>query len=342
MSKPLVRELIDAGVHFGHRVSRWNPKMEPYILGKRGLIHIIDIKETLKGLLRARKFIAQIVGEDKEILFVGTKRQAREIVKEQASRCEMPFVTERWLGGTLTNFRTIRSRLARLEELEALDASGAMGGYSKKMESSLKRERRKIQRNLEGIRNMHRLPGAVVVVDVRREHIGVKEAKKLGIPTLALLDTDGDPDLADLPIPGNDDAMRAIEVILSQLADAVMEGKAGRVEKSQAEEEPKQPVRRRSSRATARSERIPPSQHSESAETPESESAETPEPESAETADVSPPAADADAGVPVEKTAAAAEPEQAPLSEPVSPEGGGDAGPVQPSQADPEPGPTSP
>ncbi len=334
MSKPLVRELIDAGVHFGHRVSRWNPKMEPYILGKRGLIHIIDIKETLKGLLRARKFLAQIVGEDKEVLFVGTKRQAREIVKTQATRCEMPFVTERWLGGTLTNFRTIRSRLARLEELEALDASGAMSGYSKKMESSLKRERRKIQRNLEGIRNMHRLPGAVVVVDVRREHIGVKEAKKLGIPTLALLDTDGDPDLADLPIPGNDDAMRAIEVILSQLADAVLEGKAGRVEQSQAEEEPKRPARRRSARATARAERIPPSQRAAAAETSE--------PESTQTADVSPPAADADASVPAEKTAAAAEPEQAPVSEPVSPEGGGDAGPVQPPQADSEPGPTSP
>jgi len=252
LSKPLVRELIDAGVQFGHRVSRWNPKMAPYILGKRGLVHIIDIKETLKGLLRAKKLLARVVAEGKDVLFVGTKRQAREIIKKQAIRCEMHYVAERWLGGTLTNFRTIRSRLARLEELEALDASGAMSGYSKKMESTLKRERRKIQRNLEGIRRMNRLPGVLVLVDVRREHIAVKEAKKLGIPTISLIDTDGDPDMVDLVIPGNDDAMRAIEVIISQLADAAMEGKAGRTETKPQEEEPARPARRRSSRAVAR------------------------------------------------------------------------------------------
>jgi len=253
LAKPLVRELIDAGVHFGHRVSRWNPKMAPYILGKRGLIHIIDIKETLKGLLRARKFLANLVGNGGDVLFVGTNRQARQIVKEQAARCDMPYVSERWLGGTLTNFKTIRSRLTRLEELEALEASGAMSGYSKKMESSLKRERRKIQRNLEGVRRMNALPGALVAVDVRREHIGVKEAKKLEIPTICLLDTDGDPDLADLPIPGNDDAMRAIEVILSHLADAVLEGRAGREQPAEPEKAPR-PARRRSSRAIARAE----------------------------------------------------------------------------------------
>jgi small subunit ribosomal protein S2 len=253
LSKPLVRELIDAGVQFGHRVSRWNPKMAPYILGKRGLVHIIDIKETLKGLLRAKKLLAQVVASGKDVLFVGTKRQAREIIIKQAARCGMHYVSERWLGGTLTNFRTIRSRLARLEELEALDASGAMSGYSKKMESTLKRERRKIQRNLEGIRRMSRLPGVLVVVDVRREHIAVKEARKLGIPTVCLIDTDGDPDLVDLVIPGNDDAMRAIEVIISQLADAVMEGTAARTEAPPEEEAPR-PARRRSSRAAPRAE----------------------------------------------------------------------------------------
>jgi small subunit ribosomal protein S2 len=253
LSKPLVRELIDAGVQFGHRVSRWNPKMAPYILGKRGLVHIIDIKETLKGLLRAKKLLAKVVTDGKDVLFVGTKRQAREIVKKQAERCEMHYVSERWLGGTLTNFRTIRSRLARLEELEALDASGAMTGYSKKMESTLKRERRKIQRNLEGIRRMNRLPGALIVIDVRREHIAVKEARKLNIPTIALIDTDGDPDMIDLAVPGNDDAMRAIEVIISQFADAAMEGKAGRTEQKPQEDDAR-PARRRSTRAVGRAE----------------------------------------------------------------------------------------
>ncbi len=256
MSKPLVRELIDAGVQFGHRVSRWNPKMAPYILGKRGLVHIIDIKETLRGLLRAKKLLAQVVSRGGDVLFIGTKRQAREIVKKQAGRCEMHYVSERWLGGTLTNFRTIRSRLSRLEELESLDTTGAMASYSKKMESTLKREKRKIQRNLEGVRRMSRLPGVMVLVDVRREHIAVKEAHKLGIPTVALIDTDGDPDTVDLIIPGNDDAMRAIDVIIGQLADAVMEGKAARAELAPPEEEqqPARPARRRSSKAFQRAE----------------------------------------------------------------------------------------
>lgn len=229
--------------------------MRPYILGKRGLVHIIDIKETLKGLLRARKLLANVVTEGKDVLFVGTKRQAREIVRKQAERSEMPYVSERWLGGTLTNFRTIRSRLARLEELEALDASGAMSGYSKKMEASLKRERRKIQRNLEGIRKMSRLPGALVLVDVRREHIAVKEARKLAIPTIALLDTDGDPDVVDLPIPGNDDAMRSIEVVMSQMADAIMQGVAARMAAPPAEEQEKRPARRRSPKAAAKADK---------------------------------------------------------------------------------------
>lgn len=271
--------------------------MAPYILGKRGLVHIIDIKETLKGLLRAKKLLAQVVAGGKDALFVGTKRQAREIIKKQAARCEMHYVSERWLGGTLTNFRTIRSRLARLEELEALDASGAMSGYSKKMESTLKRERRKIQRNLEGIRRMSRLPGVLMVVDVRREHIAVKEAKKLGIPTICLIDTDGDPDLVDLVVPGNDDAMRAIEVIVSQMADAVMEGKAARTE-APAEEETPRPARRRSSRAVARTTGEEPPVAGEPTEAEAEGAAATPS--SAGTMDVgglSSPSAPAEAGV---------------------------------------------
>ncbi|HEV3121784.1 MAG TPA: 30S ribosomal protein S2 [Isosphaeraceae bacterium] len=221
-----VKELIDAGVHFGHRASRWNPKMKPYIYGKRNLIHIIDLKETVRGLLRATKYFNRIAASGGLILFVGTKRQAAETVIEQCKRCEMPYVTERWLGGALTNFRTIRSRLQRLEELEGILDSEQALSYSKKMISSLSRERRKIQRNLEGIRKMTRLPEALLVIDPHREHIAVTEARKLGLKVVALLDTDCDPDMVDLPIPGNDDSMRSIELVLRTLTDAILEGKA--------------------------------------------------------------------------------------------------------------------
>ncbi len=202
--------------------------MAPYIFGKRNTIHIVDIRETVKGLLRAKKFIAQLVARGEDVLFVGTKRQARLQVQLQAERVGMPYVTERWLGGTLTNFRTIRSRLARLEELEKAEADGTALEYSKKMISSRKRELSRIKRNLDGIRKMSRLPGALVIIDVHREHNAVKEAKKLGIPTVCLIDTDSDPDFADIPIPGNDDAIRAIDTILVHLGDAVEEGKKGR------------------------------------------------------------------------------------------------------------------
>jgi small subunit ribosomal protein S2 len=201
--------------------------MKPYIFGKRNTIHIIDIRETVRGLLRAKKFISQIVGRGEDVLFVGTKRQARLQVQTQAVRVGMPFVTERWLGGTLTNFRTIRSRLQTLDELEKAQAD-TTGKYSKKAISSRLREIRRIQRNLEGIRGMSRLPGALIVIDVHREHNAVREAKKLAIPTVCLIDTDSDPDFADIPIPGNDDAIRAIDTVLTHLADAVEEGKKAR------------------------------------------------------------------------------------------------------------------
>jgi small subunit ribosomal protein S2 len=251
----LVKSLVDGGVHFGHPVSRWNPKMEPYIRGKRNSIHIIDVKETIKGLLRAKKLVHQTVAAGKDVLMVGTKRQARHSVEEEARRCGMHYVSERWLGGTLTNFRTIRARLNRLEELEKLWETGKIESYSKKMKSTLARERDKIKANLEGIRKMERMPGLMFVVDTRREHIAVKEAKKLGVPTIALIDTDSDPDLIDLPIPGNDDAMRAIEIVVRELADSVIEAKSGRAEaKTGGAEEPaaKPEGRRRSSRVTAR------------------------------------------------------------------------------------------
>lgn len=248
MASELVRQLVDSGIHFGHRVSRWNPKMSPYIFGKRNTIHIIDIRETVRGLLRAKKFIAQVVAKGEDVLFVGTKRQARLQVMQQATRAGMPYVIERWLGGTLTNFRTIRSRLQRLEELEKAEADGTAAQYSKKMIASRSREVRKIKRNLEGIRTMGRLPGALVVIDVQREHNAVREAKKLGIPTICLIDTDSDPDFADIPIPGNDDAIRAIDTILVHLADAVEEGKKGRMSAEPVEAAPA--GRRRSRRPT--------------------------------------------------------------------------------------------
>lgn len=222
----VVKDLIDAGVHFGHRASRWNPKMKPYIYDKRNLIHIIDLKETVRGILRATKFFHRIASSNGLILFVGTKRQASQTLVDECTRCQMPYVTERWLGGTLTNFRTIRSRLERLEELESiLDGDQALS-YSKKMIATLTRERKKIDRNLSGIRHMTRLPEALLVIDPHRENIAVLEARKLGIKIVALLDTDCDPDLVDLPIPGNDDSMRSIELVVHRLADAIIEGRA--------------------------------------------------------------------------------------------------------------------
>jgi small subunit ribosomal protein S2 len=221
-----VKDFIDSGVHYGHRASRWNPKMKPYIYGKRNLIHIIDLKETVRGLLRAIKFFNRVAASNGLILFVGTKRQAADTIVQECNRSGMPYVTERWLGGTLTNFRTIRSRLQRLEELEdTLDSEQALS-YSKKMISTLTRERRKIERNLSGIRHMNRLPEALLVVDPRREHIAVAEARKLGIKIVALLDTDCDPDLIDLPIPANDDSMRSIELLVKHLTDAILQGRA--------------------------------------------------------------------------------------------------------------------
>lgn len=225
MNKELARELISAGVHFGHAVSRWDPKMKPYIFGKRGMIHIINVKETLKGLMIAKKLLANVVSNGRDVVFVGTKRQAKKAVQSAAEKCGMHYVSERWLGGTLTNFRTIRSRLQRLEELEAMEASGQIEAQSKKQGARLKRELAKIKTNLEGIRRMSRMPGAMVVVDAKKEYIALREARKLGIPTIAIIDTDSDPDTVDVAIPGNDDSIKAIEILMDQMASAVAEGK---------------------------------------------------------------------------------------------------------------------
>ena len=253
-----VKDLIEAGVHFGHRASRWNPKMRPFIYGKRNLIHIIDLRETVRGLLRAHRYLTQLASRGSLVVFVGTKRQAKEAIERESIRCGMPFVSERWLGGTLTNYRTIRDRLKRLQELEAMwlpagenpakvdlpaymktmlneagkidlakaPDSATIRGYSKKMVATLNRELTKITRNLSGIREMNRLPDALLVVDPHREDIAVKEAQRMGVTTVALIDTDSDPDTVDLPIPGNDDSIRSIELVLSRLADAIREGRA--------------------------------------------------------------------------------------------------------------------
>ena len=224
----LVKDLIEAGIHFGQRRSNWNPKMKPYIFGLRNKIHIIDIRQTIKGLLLAKKYVQKVVAEGKDVCFVGTKRQARAAVEKYAQDVSMPYVIERWLGGTLTNYRTIRERLKRLEELERLGESGEIQTYSKKMASQLLREQRKITRNLQGIRHMEKHPGCLIVIDVNREINALREARNLGIPTIALIDTDGDPDMVDIPIPGNDDSMRSIDVVVRVLCEAVTAGKTGR------------------------------------------------------------------------------------------------------------------
>ncbi len=313
----LVRELIDAGIHFGHRSSHWNPKMKPYIYGKRNLIHIINIKETLRGILLARKFLAQLVSEGKDVLFVGTKRQAKKTVQDVAEATDMHYVADRWLGGTLTNFREIRKRIGRLDELEAMEAEGALDMYSKKQGSSLRREMRKMRRNLGGIRKMTRMPGAMVIVDQRREIIAINEAKKLGIPVVCLLDTDSDPDLVDIPIPGNDDAMRGIAIILDSLGQAISEGKTMQAKQAEQPEEPQ--ARRRSRRPTtarAAEEQAEPTEGEESApEAPADAEAPSPpaepEPQPAEPKPAAPDeSAESPTPPPAEESAPAPEPAQ--------------------------------
>jgi small subunit ribosomal protein S2 len=218
-----MKELLEAGVHFGHQTKRWNPKMKKYIFGKRNGIYIIDLQKTLKLFKEASAFIADLAGQGKRILFVGTKRQAQDAILEEANRCGMFYVNNRWLGGTLTNFQTVRKSIERLKEIEALlgDAEKEM---SKKERAQLDGEREKLQKNLIGIREMDGLPDALFVIDPKKEYIAVKEAKKLGIPVVAIVDTNCDPEDIDYVIPGNDDAIRAIRLFTQKIADAVLEG----------------------------------------------------------------------------------------------------------------------
>ncbi len=255
MAKELARKLINAGVHFGHGVSRWNPKMAPFIFAKRGNIHIIDVKSTLKGLLIAKKLIVEVVSSGKDVVFVGTKRQAQKAVEAVAAKCGMHYISQRWLGGMLTNFRTIRSRLQRLEQLEAMAEDGTLDSESKKQASRLKREMRKIRANLQGVRAMSRLPGAVIVVDAKKEYLALREAAKLEIATVGLLDTDSDPDTVDVAIPANDDSIRAVDLILNELADAVAIGKTMTTARQEAAPQRARRVRsRRPAMARAREE----------------------------------------------------------------------------------------
>jgi small subunit ribosomal protein S2 len=240
-----IKSLLEAGVHFGHQTRRWNPKMKRFIFEERNGIYIIDLQQTLIRFNAACEFLRRVVRGGKAVLFVGTKRQARDAIEQQAARCKMPFVTQRWLGGTLTNNRTIRASVNRLKELEAMVEDGRMASLSKKEVSSLTRELERLRRNLNGIRDMTDLPGAVFVVDTKRERIATSEAGKLGIPMIAILDTNADPDEVDYPVPGNDDAVKSISLIASVIADVVIETQA-EVEKlglAAKEAEPK-PARR--------------------------------------------------------------------------------------------------
>lgn len=222
-----MKQLLEAGVHFGHQTRRWNPKMAPYIYMERNGIYIIDLQLTVKKFEEAYEAVKRVAADGKKVLFVGTKKQAQETIKEEAERCEMFFVNQRWLGGTLTNFNTIRKRIMRLKELNKMEEDGMFEALPKKEVSKLRAEQEKLERFLGGIQNMNDLPGAMFVVDPRKEKIAVAEARKLNIPVIAIVDTNCDPDEIDYVIPGNDDAIRAVKLISSKMADAVLEGRQG-------------------------------------------------------------------------------------------------------------------
>lgn len=224
MTKVNIQTLLDAGAHFGHQKKRWNPKMKPYIFGSRADIYIIDLKQTLVGLDSAYTFVSNVARRGGSVLFVGTKKQAQEPIAEAANRCGMPYVNARWLGGMLTNFVTIRSRVTRMEELEAMQADGRMDLLPKKEQILLQKELNKLQTNLNGIRNMKRVPEAVFVIDTNRENIAIREANRLNIPVVGTLDTNCDPDEVEYGIPANDDAIRSVKLLANLIADAVLAG----------------------------------------------------------------------------------------------------------------------
>ena len=226
MPQVTMRQMLEAGVHFGHQTRYWNPRMAPYIFGARGKIHIINLEKTLPLFTDAMNFISGLAQKRGTVLFVGTKRSARETLPEEAKRCGMPYVSSRWLGGMLTNFRTVKQSIARLKELEAMVEDGSIEKFVKHEVLQLKREMEKLERSLGGIKNMNGLPDALFVIDIGHEDIAVQEARKLGIPVVAVVDTNYDPSRVDYAIPGNDDAIRAVQLYTRAAADAVLEGKA--------------------------------------------------------------------------------------------------------------------
>ena len=228
MSVVNMKQLLESGVHFGHQTRRWNPKMEPYIFTERNGIYIIDLQQTVKLIDKAYNFVKDMALEGKTVLFVGTKRQAQETVKVEAERCDMPYVNQRWLGGMLTNYQTIKKRIKRLEELEEMEAEGIFDVLPKKEVVELNREHERLEKFLGGIRDMNGVPDVVYITDPRKEAIAVAEAIKLNIPIVSIVDTNCDPDLIDYLIPGNDDAIRAVKLISRVIADAVLEGKQGK------------------------------------------------------------------------------------------------------------------
>ena len=227
MSVISMKQLLEAGVHFGHQTRRWNPKMKEYIFTERNGIYIIDLQKTVKKIEEAYDFVRSVAESNQSILFVGTKKQAQESIESESKRCDMYFVNQRWLGGMLTNFKTIQGRIARLRQIEQMEENGDFNLLPKKEVIQLRGEQEKLEKNLGGIKDMKRLPGALFVVDPRKEHIAVAEARTLKIPIVAIIDTNCDPDEVDYPIPGNDDAIRAVKLITAKIADAVIEGKQG-------------------------------------------------------------------------------------------------------------------
>jgi small subunit ribosomal protein S2 len=237
MTQVTMRQMLEAGVHFGHQTRYWNPKMGPYIFGARGKIHIINLEKTLPLFTDAMNFVSALAQRRGTILFVGTKRSARDSIKEEAERCGMPYMSMRWLGGTLTNFRTVKQSVGRLKELEAAETDGTFEKMVKHEVLGLRREREKLLASLGGIKEMNRLPDALFVIDIGHENIAVQEAKKLGIPVIAVVDTNYDPNLVDYPIPGNDDAIRAVQLYVRAAADSVLEGKAAAPQAGQRDDE---------------------------------------------------------------------------------------------------------
>ncbi len=238
MSEISIKELLEAGVHFGHQTKRWSPKMKKFIFGARNGIYIIDLQKTLKKFDEAQDFIRRITSEGKSVLFVGTKRQAQEIIEEEAKRCGMFYVTQRWLGGMLTNFETIRKSVDHLNKLEKMREDGTYESLTKKEVASLEKKRNQLEKNLGGIKNMKALPGALFVVDIKNEHIAILEANRLGIPVLGMVDTNSDPDDIQYPIPGNDDAIRSIRLVTSRIVDTFLEGRQQVEVEPQVEEKP--------------------------------------------------------------------------------------------------------